>query len=169
MRGWPSATAAVLSAFISHTSALSLTLRASCLLPAVTWAPSASTTSSWRTWACTATSRCCSRWARGQRNCLIARCIGASCRVAGVATWLHGLILVEYHKPCCCVPSPPHNPQQQDNFIHADLHPGNILVRLEEAPVPLPGGLLGALRSLLPFELKLPRLVSPEQGLVGSQ
>ena len=53
---------------------------------------------------------------------------------------------------------PPHN--KQDNFIHADLHPGNILVRLEEAPVPLPGGLLGALRSLLPFELKLPRLVS---------
>jgi aarF domain-containing kinase len=55
----------------------------------------------------------------------------------------------------------------KDNFIHADLHPGNILVRLEEAPVPLPGGLLGTLRSLLPFELKLPRLVLLDVGMIA--
>lgn len=34
-------------------------------LPAGTWALGGSTTSSLRTWACTATSRCCSRWGPG--------------------------------------------------------------------------------------------------------
>lgn len=64
------------------------------------------------------------------------------------------MVLTCARSACPCPQSIP-----QDNFIHADLHPGNILVRLEEAPLPLPGGLLGALRSLLPIELKLPRLV----------
>lgn len=75
----------------------------------------------------------------------------ASCRQLAA----DGAVVLTCARAACPCPQSIH----QDNFIHADLHPGNILVRLEEAPVPLPGGLLGALRSLLPIELKLPRLV----------
>ncbi|KAL4448975.1 hypothetical protein ABPG77_007692 [Micractinium sp. CCAP 211/92] len=52
----------------------------------------------------------------------------------------------------------------KDNFIHADLHPGNILVRLEE---PVPGGLASRLGGLLGVELKLPRLVLLDVGMIA--
>ena len=52
----------------------------------------------------------------------------------------------------------------RDNFIHADLHPGNILVRLEE-----PGGVLAGLRRLLGggWEFKLPKLVLLDVGMIA--
>ncbi|KAI3430417.1 hypothetical protein D9Q98_005012 [Chlorella vulgaris] len=52
----------------------------------------------------------------------------------------------------------------KDNFIHADLHPGNILVRLEE---PLKGSSLAALGNWLRIDLKLPRLVLLDVGMIA--
>lgn len=52
----------------------------------------------------------------------------------------------------------------KDNFIHADLHPGNILVRLEE-PAPA-----GTLRGALARALRLaphPRLVLLDVGMIA--
>lgn len=43
-------------------------------------------------------------------------------------------------------------------------HPGNILVRLEE---PVPGGLASRLGGLLGMELKLPRLVLLDVGMIA--
>ncbi|PSC73099.1 putative serine threonine-kinase abkC [Micractinium conductrix] len=52
----------------------------------------------------------------------------------------------------------------KDNFIHADLHPGNILVRLEE---PVPGGLASRLLGSWAQHFKLPRLVLLDVGMIA--
>lgn len=52
----------------------------------------------------------------------------------------------------------------RDNFVHADLHPGNILVRLE---VPAPGSLRARLGKALGWELRLPKLVLLDVGMIA--
>jgi len=52
----------------------------------------------------------------------------------------------------------------KDNFIHADLHPGNILVRLEPA---LPGSLFSKGVSAIGWDLQLPRLVLLDVGMTA--
>lgn len=52
----------------------------------------------------------------------------------------------------------------KDNFIHADLHPGNILVRLEQ-PAP-EGSLLGRLAAALRLA-PAPRLVLLDVGMIA--
>lgn len=52
----------------------------------------------------------------------------------------------------------------RDNFIHADLHPGNILVRLEQAA---PGSLAGRVGSVFGWDLTVPRLVLLDVGMTA--
>lgn len=52
----------------------------------------------------------------------------------------------------------------KDNFVHADLHPGNILVRLE---APAPGTLRARVGHALGWELRLPRLVLLDVGMIA--
>lgn len=52
----------------------------------------------------------------------------------------------------------------KDNFIHADMHPGNILVRLE---APTPGSWTAALANTLGLDLRLPRLVLLDVGMTA--
>ncbi len=55
-------------------------------------------------------------------------------------------------------------PLQSHPLCLAPQHPGNILVRLEE---PVPGGLASRLGGLLGMELKLPRLVLLDVGMIA--
>lgn len=53
----------------------------------------------------------------------------------------------------------------RDNFIHADLHPGNILVTLD---APAPGSLAAAASRLLHVPLRVPRLVLLDVGMTAA-
>lgn len=52
----------------------------------------------------------------------------------------------------------------KDNFIHADLHPGNILVRLDSLT---PGSLASRVCSTLGWDFQLPRLVLLDVGMTA--
>ena len=52
----------------------------------------------------------------------------------------------------------------RDNFIHADLHPGNILVSLEKAA---PGSLISKVGSAFGWDLEVPRLVLLDVGMTA--
>lgn len=52
----------------------------------------------------------------------------------------------------------------RDNFVHADLHPGNILVRLD---APAPGSIRRRLSDALGWELRLPHLVLLDVGMIA--
>jgi len=52
----------------------------------------------------------------------------------------------------------------RDNFIHADLHPGNILVRLE---APVEGGFVDRMCKAIGWEFKIPRLVFLDVGMIA--
>ncbi|KAL6769703.1 hypothetical protein ACKKBG_A32035 [Auxenochlorella protothecoides x Auxenochlorella symbiontica] len=52
----------------------------------------------------------------------------------------------------------------RDNFLHADMHPGNIMVDLER---PGPSTCLGALAAWTGWDLRLPRLVLLDVGMTA--
>lgn len=52
----------------------------------------------------------------------------------------------------------------RDNFIHADLHPGNILVRLE---APVEGGIVDRMCKAIGWEFKIPRLIFLDVGMIA--
>jgi aarF domain-containing kinase len=53
----------------------------------------------------------------------------------------------------------------RDNFIHADLHPGNILVAMD---APAPGSWAAALGARLGLDLRVPRLVLLDVGMTAA-
>lgn len=52
----------------------------------------------------------------------------------------------------------------KDNFIHADLHPGNILVRLD---TPSPGSMLDTLSRHSGWKIEIPRIVLLDVGMTA--